>query len=99
MNFPVMPGTLLPQQQQQQQSEQQAIIEALRGTQQTAPAQQGRVVSANADLGGLNTDAFGRALGGSLEGVGNNLRAAGTYGTNPFSQQTNMLAMQDAAFK
>ena len=100
MDFPVMAGTLLPQQQQQQQGMQQALIEALRGQQQqqAAPVQQGRVVGANADPSGLNAGAIGQALGNGISGIGNNLRTASTYGTNPFSQQTNMLAAQDAAF-
>ena len=100
MDFPVMAGTLLPQQ-QQQQGMQQALIEALRGQQQqqAAPAQQGRVVSANADPSGMNTNAIGQVLGDGISGIGNNLSTAKTYGTNPFSQQTNMLAAQDAAFR
>ena len=93
-----MPGTLLPQQ-MQQQGMQQALIEALRGAPQSAaPAQQGGVTSAGAITDGLNTDALAGGIKKGIDWLGNGSTAR-QYGTIPFSQQTNMLALQDAAFK
>ena len=96
MNIPMMSGTLSPEQ-MQQQGMQQAMIDALRnsGPQQVAPQQGARqVVSA----GGLGAGMDTGLIGGALRKAGNNIGTAAQYGTNPFSQQTNMLAAQDAAF-
>ena len=91
-----MPGTLAPEQVGQQQ-QQQMLIDALRNGigQQAAPTQAGKVQSAGYVGQGMDPSAIGGAFGK----VGNNLGTAAQYGTNPFSQQTNMLAAQDAAFR
>jgi hypothetical protein len=102
MEIPTMAGTLLPQQMQQQnqqQSMQQAIIEALRNNQQqAAPAQAGEVTTTGAFGDGMDTNAIGGAIKKGYDWLGNT-GTANTYGTNPFSQQTSMLAAQDAFFK
>ena len=94
----VMPGTLTPEQMQMQQ----AIVEALRQpqiAQQAAPMMQSnRVVAASGGMG-QGVDALGQGLGKFGDSLGFNMRTANTYGTNPLSQQTNMLAAQDAAFR
>ncbi len=94
MNY--MAGTLSPEEAQQMQM-QQAMVDALRQqpTMQQAAPQQGQVVSAGALGDGMNTD----MIGGALRKGGQNIGTAMDYGTNPFSQQTNMLAAQDAAFR
>lgn len=93
-----MPGTepVDPNQQQFQMM----LAEALRQQpQQQAQQQAGnRVVSAGAMGDGLTQGGIG-AMGGALRGMGQNIGTAAQYGTNPFSQQTNMLAAQDAAFR
>lgn len=95
MNIPMMSGTLSPEQ-MQQQGMQQAMIDALRQQpQQVAPQQGARQV---ASAGGLGDGMDAGLIGGALRKVGNNIGTAAQYGTNPFSQQTNMLAAQDAAF-
>ena len=87
-----------------EQQQQAALIEALRGMggqQQAVPAQAGNVVSANAGQGGLQS---GLDLGQSLGTLGSKLNdqygltTALKYGTNPGSQQTMMLAGQNAGF-
>ena len=95
MNIPMMSGTLSPEQ-MQQQGMQQAMIDALRQQPQQVAPQQGvrQVVSA----GGLGDGMDTGLIGGALRKAGNNIGTAAQYGTNPFSQQTNMLAAQDAAF-
>lgn len=96
MNIPMMSGTLSPEQ-MQQQGMQQAMIDALRQQPQQVAPQQGarQVVSA----GGLGDGMDAGMIGGALRKAGNNIGTAAQYGTNPFSQQTNMLAAQDAAFR
>ena len=96
MNYQTMPGTLSPEQMRVK-----AMIEALRQPaqqMQAAPQQQGQVVSAHPDYGN-SMDVIGQQLGTAL---GKGVQSIGTamqYGTTPFSQQTNMLAAQDAAFR
>ena len=99
MNQQVMAGTLLPG-----QMDTKAIIDALRQqpqSQQPLMTQQDQVVSAHPtdDSGQSMYDAMGRLIGKGVSYVGNNLGTALRYDTNPFSQQTNMLAAQDAAFR
>lgn len=93
MNVQSMPGTLTPEQMQVK-----ALIESLRQApmqgQQSAP-QQGQVVSANVANPGAAIDPIMQRLGGMAQNVGTAMQ----YGTNPFSQQTSMLAAQDAAFR
>ena len=93
-----------PQQKTPEQQQQEALIEALRGmggSQQSAPAQVGQVVNANAPSGGMDS---GMALGMGLGQLGNKLNnkfnfgTALQYGTTPGSQQTSMLAAQDMGF-
>lgn len=94
----VMPGTLTPEQMQMQQ----AIVEALRQpqiAQQAAPMMQSNRVVAASGVMGQGVDALGQGLGKFGDSLGFNMRTANTYGTNPLSQQTNMLAAQDAAFR
>lgn len=94
----VMPGTFTPEQLQMQQ----AIVEALRQPQMAQQAtpmmQSNRVVAASGGMG-QGMDALGQGLGKFGDSLGFNMRTANTYGTNPLSQQTNMLAAQDAAFR
>ena len=95
----VMAGTMTPE----QMAMQQRIVEALRAPQvqqmaQAQAAQTGSQSPASGQMGQAVSDfasPIGKALGGY---VGNNLSTSMKYGTNPFSQQTNMLAAQDAAF-
>ena len=99
-----------PRQQEQQtreQQQQQALVEALRGfgsmgqQQGGTPMQAGNIVGANANGSGL---VQGAQLGGQLGQVGQGLwdkyqpTTALRYGTTPGSQQTSMLAAQDAGF-
>ena len=99
MNQQVMAGTLLPG-----QMDMKAIIDALRQqpqSQQPLMAQQGQVTSAHPTNGSGQPmyDAMGRLIGKGASYLGNNLGASLRYDTNPFSQQTNMLAAQDAVFR
>ena len=93
-----------PEQKTSEQRQQDALIEALRGVggqQQATPAQAGNVVSANGGQGGLQS---GLNLGQSFGGIGSKLNdqygltTALKYGTNPGSEQTMMLAKQNAGF-
>ena len=94
-----MAGTMTPE----QMAMQQQLAEVLRAPQvqqiaQAQAAQTGSQSPASGQMGQAVSDfasPIGKALGGY---VGNNLGASMKYGTNPFSQQTNMLAAQDAAF-
>ena len=94
-----------PQQKTPEQKQQDALIEALRGMggQQAAatPTMAGNVVNANGGQGGMQS---GVELGQNLGTIGNSLNnkfnfgTALQYGTTPGSQQTAMLAAQDAGF-
>ena len=94
-----MAGTMTPE----RMAMQQQLAEVLRAPQvqriaQAQAAQTGSQSPASGQMGQAVSDfasPIGKALGGY---VGNNLGASMKYGTNPFSQQTNMLAAQDAAF-
>ena len=97
-----MPGTVDPNMQAPMPG-QDALVQALRGFGGGggAPAQYGNVQSAGYIGQGMNADAIGKALGQGVSGLGNmfnNIGTAQQYGTNPFSQQTNMLAAQNAGF-
>ena len=99
MNQQVMAGTLLPG-----QMDMKALVDALRQqpqSQQPVMAQQGQVTSAHPTDGGGQPmyDQMGRLIGQGVNYLGSNPGAALRYDTNPFSQQTNMLAAQDAAFR
>ena len=93
-----------PEQRTPEQRQQDAIVEALRGMggqQQMAPAQAGNVVSANANGSGFAQGAqLGQSLGQLGQGLNNqyNFGTAMQYGTTPGSQQTSMLAAQNAGF-
>lgn len=102
-----MPSTLLYGQQRQQDAI-QALIEALRqptgasllGQQQSGAAQQQSAGSGVSDaMGTMGTQLANPNLVNGVKGVWNNLSTANTYGTTPFSDQTNILAAQDAAFR
>ena len=94
-----------PEQRTPEHQQQEALIEALRSgmgsQQQAAPTQAGNVVSANANGSGY---ASGAQLGSQLGKLGQGLNdqygltTALKYGTNPGSQQTMMLAGQNAGF-
>ena len=94
-----MAGTMTPE----RMAMQQQLAEVLRAPQvqriaQAQAAQTGSQSPASGQMGQAVSDfasPIGKALGGY---VGNNLGASMKYGTSPFSQQTNMLAAQDAAF-
>ena len=94
-NYNVMPDTWVPGQQNEEAAI-QALVEALRqptGASLGAGAPQ---LASAASPQGLTFDSqTTNALGGGL----NNVWTANKYGTNIGSQQTNMLAAQDAAFK
>lgn len=90
---------------QQQKAQAEALIAALRGTggvgrstvgAADSTAQAGHVTPANATGSALSGFANGLSMG---KGFGNlNLGTALNYGTRPGSQQTSMLAAQDAGF-
>lgn len=102
--FPTFDSYMVTPEQVKQKTAQQAMIDALRnvgGAQQAAPQQAsatGQVVNANS--GGTSGLQSGIQSGlGLADKFGNlNLGTALQYGTNPGSQQTAMLAAQDAGF-
>jgi hypothetical protein len=94
-----------PQQKTPEQRQQDALIEALRGMggqqQVAAPMQAGNVVNANGGQGALQSGVeLGQNLGQIGTGLNNkfNFGTALQYGTTPGSQQTAMLAAQNAGF-
>jgi hypothetical protein len=98
-----MAGTLMPEEQARILQQQQPLIDALRanggGALAFNPAATAGVQGGQTTQG---TDQFGNALGQLLGQGGSylkqNFNTANQYGTNPLSQQTNMLQAQDAAF-
>ena len=98
-----MAGTLMPEEQARILQQQQPLIDALRanggGAMAFNPAATAGVQGGQMPQG---TDQFGNALGQALGQGGSylkqNFATANQYGTNPLSQQTNMLQAQDAAF-
>ena len=93
--MPYAPGTINPFQ-ADPQAETAAIISALREQPQAMPQVQAQPQQQAAG-GGM--DQLAQLLGNGLGQGAGNIGTAMQYGTNPFSQQTNMLAAQDAAFK
>ena len=91
-----MTGTLSPDQMMQQQR----LVEALRApqVQQMAQAQSHGGQLAAAPQSANWAAPVGQALGNMGNNALFNMQTANKYGTNPFSQQTDMLAAQDAAF-
>lgn len=90
-----MAGTQTPEQMQMK-----ALIESLRQpAQQLQPMapQQNQAVSANPESSDM-APVLGQ-LGGLVNSGLQNIGTAFQYGASPFSQQTNMLAAQDAAFR
>jgi hypothetical protein len=100
-----MAGTLMPEQQALILQQQQPLIDALRanggGAMAFNPAATTGVQGVAGGGNGMSqfaSNALGGAVNGILkQGVGN-FNTANQYGTTPFSQQTNMLQAQDAAF-
>lgn len=96
-----MAGTLTPEEQVRIQQMQQPLIDALRagGSMAFDP---NATVGVQGGQSSQGTDQFGNALGSALgkggQWAGQNFATANQYGTNPFSEQTNMLQAQDAAF-
>ena len=98
-----MAGKLMPEEQARILQQQQPLIDALRANGGGAMAFN---PSANTGVQGgqmpQGTDQFGNVLGQALGQGGSylkqNFATANQYGTNPLSQQTNMLQAQDAAF-
>ena len=91
-----MTGTLSPDQMMQQQR----LVEALRAPQ---VQQMAHTQSHGGQLAAVPQAAsWASPVGQALGNVGNsalfNVQPANKYGTSPFSQQTDMLAAQDAAF-
>lgn len=91
-----MPGTLSPE----EMAKLQMFADALRapGIQQSSfnPAQGGGMQTPQANpMGGFSS---GMQLGKGLQPGVSNIGTALKYDTTPFSQQTNMLAAQDAGF-
>lgn len=99
-----MAGTLMPEEQARILQQQQPLIDALRANgggamafnpSANAGVQGGQMPQSTSDqLGSILGQALGKG-GGYLK---QNFATANQYGTNPLSQQTNMLQAQDAAF-
>lgn len=103
--FPSFESYMVTPEQVKQKTAQQAMIDALRNVAApqatTTPAQQqaGQVVNANAPSGSFGSgmrSGLGLGLGDKLGSL--NLGTALQYGTTPGSQQTAMLAAQNAGF-
>lgn len=98
-----MTGTRSPEQ-MAELDQQQALVEALRqtssfnpnGTQQQQQLAQGG--QQGGDPSGGLAGGLGNLAGQGANWIGGNLSTASQYGTNPFSQQTNMLQAQNAGF-
>lgn len=87
--------------QAQQRAQQQAVVDALRSPQFTqANTPVGQVQAANTPATMQSNDQMMSNLGGLAGSAMKqfNVPTALKYGTNPGSQQTSMLAAQDAAF-
>lgn len=96
-----MAGTYSPEM-MAQQNQQQMLVDALRQTSSFNPngTPQQQQLAQGGQQGGDPSGGLASGLG-SLAGqgagwVGGNLGTASQYGTNPFSQQTNMLQAQSA---
>ena len=93
-----MSGTLSPEQMAAQMQQQQALTNALRQTGSFNPngTPQQQQLAQGGQQGGDPSGGLAGGLG-SLVGQGaGNVGTAMQYGTNPFSQQTNMLQAQNA---
>lgn len=102
----LMPNTLLYGQQKQQDML-QALVEALRqptgvsllGQQSAGMGQQSAGSGVSDAMGAMGAQLSNPTLVNGVKGAWNNLSTANTYGTTPFSDQTNILAAQDAVFR
>lgn len=96
-----MAGTLMPEQQALILQQQQPLIDALRANGSGAMAFNPAATTGLQSSGGMQgfgSEAVNRAAMAGLKQLGGNFSTAKQYGTNPLSQQTNMLQAQDAAF-